>query len=492
MGLFDPAPDRGYQRRKSAQTRSLADDVYGPSDPQTLNYLNQTGQGNKDPSGVRDESMLKQFGDAISGNTGYRPQNSYITSDPALAQNPVLLQGGQRIDQSRGALAHNVLAPGSGLTQDLVLASRGIGPTAAQAQLDAANAQAMRQQLAMAASARGGAAQQAAAQRQAMFGMGAAGQANARSAADLRAREQQAAQGLLSQQLGTQGNLQLQQQRADFELAKQNQDAQLQRQQMNKDIEMANAANLQRTTRDAATGIGAMFTMFSDIRGKEDIQPAFTWDPNQNAIQEIAARPDMRPVDPYAPQPAAPGGGESEGVMGKVGDVFSAFGGGFPSDERTKHEITRLRGALQTLGALSEDDIDRLNAAQPNDRAGVSRALQRLATPEGSRRGLAPVDAYSYRYKPDVAAQYGEDTAPRLGVMAQEMERSPYLRSAVVEKPDGTLGIDGSRGLSASLAGVAGLDKRQRQTEEELARLKRAAAMGAMTGAEQGLVRGAR
>ena len=99
----------------------------------------------------------------------------------------------------------------------------------------------------------------------------------------------------------------------------------------------------------------------------------------------------------------------------------------------------------------------------------MADALRTLSTPEGNRRGLDAVEPYSYRYKPEAAARMGEDTDPRLGVMAQDMQRSPILRSAVVETPQGKA-IDGSRGLSAALAGLAGLDKRLAELERSRAR----------------------
>jgi hypothetical protein len=396
--------------------------------------------------------------DAFSGQTDYRPGLGQVNTG--------------RIDQSR--------ANSMGLQNQLALAAQGQGPSAAQAQLQAGTQAGLRQQLAMAASARGGAAQQAAARRQGMANAAMqTGQASNEAAA-LRAREQQAAQGLLS-------NLSLGQQQADLGIEQANLNALTSNQQQRMQIAQGNAAGKQSFLKDVASGVGAVTTFFSDVRGKESIQPMTGYE----QAGQLAVRQALPPVGVAvnqatpAPQPQQ---SPPPSAAGGIGAFLTAL-----SDERSKEEIRSLRSQLDAV--TREADAMR---ASPPATGDVSASLRQLATPEGSRQGLAPVEPYQYRYKPEAAAAYGEDTAPRAGVMAQELEQSPYLRSAVVQSPDGTLGIDASRGLSASLAAAAGLDKRQRQTEGAAAELDarmrdieaRQTALGVLSAQDEDRLRG--
>jgi hypothetical protein len=109
---------------------------------------------------------------ALTGRTDYRPGLGQVDTS--------------RMDPSR--------ANSMGLQNELALAATGQGgPSAAQSQLNAGVNAGTRQQMALAASARGGAGQQAAAQRQGMLNAAAATGQASNEAAALRAREQQAA-----------------------------------------------------------------------------------------------------------------------------------------------------------------------------------------------------------------------------------------------------------------------------------------------------------
>lgn len=101
------------------------------------------------------------------------------------------------------------------------------------------------------------------------------------------------------------------------------------------------------------------------------------------------------------------------------------------------------------------------------------------------KEDLAPVNAYSYRYKPEMAATlaeqlaatappeqqdavrgaaYADARAPRQGVMTQELKRSPGGKKLVLDTPAGQA-IEGRRALSFVLANQAGLDKRMAKLE---------------------------
>lgn len=108
------------------------------------------------------------------------------------------------------------------------------------------------------------------------------------------------------------------------------------------------------------------------------------------------------------------------GILGTVGQVGGA--GILKSDERLKTEIAR-----------GDDDIDAL---------------------------LDSLRPYRYRYRDE--ARYG--VGPRLGIMAQDLERSDAGRLTVVDEPDGK-GVDVNRALSAALASAARLNERLRKLE---------------------------
>lgn len=92
--------------------------------------------------------------------------------------------------------------------------------------------------------------------------------------------------------------------------------------------------------------------------------------------------------------------------------------------------------------------------------------LEMATTPAANRQNLGPMNGYQYRYKPAIAELIGEDTEPRIGTMAQEVERGPAGRNVVEETPNGKA-LDVNRALGFSLAGLAGLDKRLRAIEGE-------------------------
>lgn len=110
-----------------------------------------------------------------------------------------------------------------------------------------------------------------------------------------------------------------------------------------------------------------------------------------------------------------------------VGGFLSGILGGMASDRRLKKDIE----------PMDDDDEE-----------------------ERSRRTWGPVKPSRWRYKWE-----GKDTPKRAGVMAQDVEQSPYLRDMVIDTPRGKA-LDISRAVSAALASSAGFDKRLRRLEE--------------------------
>jgi hypothetical protein len=59
---------------------------------------------------------------------------------------------------------------------------------------------------------------------------------------------------------------------------------------------------------------------------------------------------------------------------------------------------------------------------------------------------------------------YDDKREPRLGIVAQDLERSPAFDASVIETPAGKA-IERDRALSTALAELGGLDKRLRALE---------------------------
>lgn len=141
---------------------------------------------------------------------------------------------------------------------------------------------------------------------------------------------------------------------------------------------------------------------------------------------------------------------------------------------------------MQALKAQQHSDAQKLNQATADankDRqleaaggifGGISSALsslsdRRLKTNikegDSSTRGLLDaLSAQSFDYKDE--RHGGKDV---IGVMAQDLEKSPGGRLMVINTPEGKA-IDGQRGLSAALASAAHLNKRVASLEEALRR----------------------
>ncbi len=201
--------------------------------------------------------------------------------------------------------------------------------------------------------------------------------------------------------------------------------------------------------------------MMSDVMAKEDVAPiqrragqgivdfarGFNSTPQQAGERIGAALAARR--QRFDQQDAARAAAASS-VPQQSGGGLGALIGGALSDIRAKEDVDALDSAERRALSFRDVDVD----------------YPELATPDGNRRGLAPVDPYRYRYTEDAASLMGTDRDMRTGVMAQDLERSPYLRDAVVDTPAGKA-IDEERALSGSLAAAAGLDKRLQGQEEE-------------------------
>lgn len=389
----------------------------------------------------------------------------------------------------------------------LAQAAEGKGPSQAQNALREGTATTVASQYGAAATPSVGGAAQSALYANAQNNAGAAMQSGARQSAQLRAQEMTDARQQLGSALNQQQGLNLQAVGLGTEREKLNQQAGI----------SAGSINAQ-TGEQNRGGIANIWhqALSSDIRAKEDITPLQSF---STTLKDVGGMPGgiAQQTNPFdyknylsdEKQAAAPAAKESGGFLS-----------GLFSDERSKDHIRALEGALaesrrtaDTIssagvqypglgsnsvqgremsieGRQSNAGIPGISAPEDGGRLGLSRAnrdadtirntrvsypslggpptarFADLSTPDGSRSALGPVAPYEYRYKPEFAARTGEDTSPRAGIMAQDLERSPNpaLRSAVVNTPMGKA-IDQKRAISANLALSAGLDKRLRNIE---------------------------
>lgn len=470
--------------------RSSENDAFNAAGASPANQVNERtgpkglyGQStlNEEPNTTGGEGPWDQFGRTLMGKHGFKAGSPTLNTTDFEAQ--------RRSQEASGARQEI-------FGDYLQRAAMGQAPSAAQGQLMAGRDAAIMAARANAASARGGAAPLA--ERTAAFSQAGSIQQAARDAGILSAQEQNQYAQLANENVNQQRLAELQNQGLSSEQAI----AQLQAESG----ALTNQTTIAEGT--AARGQGILGKILSDMRAKEDVAPGGFGSALSRAVsaaapaQPVAAAPtsSYRDFTPEA-QAAAPtqqksdDGGLLGGIMGIV------------SDKRAKdltQENTVLRSALRKATGTGDDalmaqleQIDRDTDPKPEKSPDLSTALARalgkvdreatgtvdtsrmtpFAQPdlrgsvgrmpdvEESRANLDAVKPYTYRYKPDVAAAIGEDTGPREGVMAQDLQRSPAYQAAVVEQPNGMLGLDPKRLLSANTAEIGGLDKRLKALE---------------------------
>jgi hypothetical protein len=281
-----------------------------------------------------------------------------------------------------------------------------------------------------------------------------------RDATMLRAQEQVAAEQTLGQQLAQQRAQDLQQRTGSLQAAQSNQQAQLGAQQLQTDIASGNAARAQKGTGAALSFIGPIVgALASDIRVKSDVAPA-----TGSFAERLAS---VKPDNPASIQ------------------------GGYQAEQ-----AAQSAGLARQMSRPAVDpSIEDSGASMPSMAANSKLAdafVQGLASAGGGlmsdarvKQDLAPINPYSYTYKPEMAASmaealaakappaerdavrgaaYADARSPRVGVMTQELKRSKGGRKTVIDTPEGQA-IEGRRALSFILANQAGLDKRMRALE---------------------------
>jgi hypothetical protein len=404
---------------------------------------------NPDPYAYTVDRGNFQYG-GVPGMAQHVADNNRALGRATLGTQAYQMDGAQQ-NQARG---YQGVAAGSYMDT-----LRGRNPSLAQMQLQQGLAQSNAAASGMAAGARGGGANLAAAQRNAMRQQGLNQSNFNQQAGMLRAHEIAQAQAGLAgvggqmrgQDIGWQG-MQAQnelgqrtlnqnaaqgwerlaqspeqaQLQASAAYEREQRDAEEEARKRRYDMEKTNTGYEREDTKGVLDTIGKMFGM-SDIKSKENISDVGVSDLyGQNPY----ARKDsgLEEFNPYDGNAKA--AGEKSGGMFDISSMMGGGGGGGMSgmfsfsDERTK----------EGTGVMSK------------------RALSDFAE---------KLDPKSYNYKFDAPGE-----PRRVGVMAQDMEKSAAGKSAVFEEPKtGLKAIDINRGLSLALASVASL-------HDEVAKLK--------------------
>jgi hypothetical protein len=165
---------------------------------------------------------------------------------------------------------------------------------------------------------------------------------------------------------------------------------------------------------------------------------------------------------------------QKEGAYLSAGGSFLTSLGATFSDRRAKTDVARVKAPVEIMAPGG--------AGQPTEAERFAERLQALRAPEAPERapgGSTPMPtprqaadtiretpAYSFRYKDP--ERHGE--GQRLGVMAQDLERTPTGSRAVSRAPDGTRMVDTSELTTINTAALHNVQERQDDLDERLRR----------------------
>lgn len=351
--------------------------------------------------------------------------NAARFADQAAGREMKVEGAGYAADRGRELLAAQQQSNALGRLADT---AAGRGPSIAQAQAAAAMQQARNSMQGMAASARGGGGNAAAAMRTAMMQGGAMQQGAAQQGGMLRAQEmlnaQNAYMGAASQMRGQEqarvgqsqnwafGNTAAQQaNRNANDAARQFFEAQRQ------GMFQGNQQGQQAGQQYRANVIDANNRINAQMEGAGPLQAAQAIATGVGGTVGMMSSPSPQPQQQggYAPQPG------TAGYQSNYGGQNNPYGPNPPSDERLKENVSDGAPAI--------------------------------------RSALDSLDPKSFRYK-----DQGLGEGQRLGIMAQDMERTPYGKAIVEEGQDGKV-IEAGGGLNMALAAIADLHKRMKKFE---------------------------
>lgn len=251
----------------------------------------------------------------------------------------------------------------------------------------------------------------------------------------------------------------------------------------------------------AAASMGAAAMMLSDKRAKTDIEPAKVDLRPMSNYQLAGAAAGEAPIG--VTNPGLTGGAGSAGAgiaqdeaqkkagMGMIADGVSNFGasmaqpkgfnpvlaqslqqvgaGQMVSDKRAKTDIQALdRAGNEAVSAIQ-------NSGKTGQLAALDKATGDNIQAIRNAQGMSPTSAfdaaqaYSYQYKQP--EKYGE--GEYIGLMAQDLEKSPAGRTAVQTLPDGKKAVDMNRLGMLTAAAQSQTQEQVSTLEEKIARLQR-------------------
>lgn len=417
----------------------------------------------------------------LSSNVGQAAQLQQAGAQTALSQQQLAAQTNLQEAQQQAQQQQALYALGQqGMTQAGAM-------TAQQAQTDLAGRQAYLQSL-----AQGGQLEMSGIQGGAELGLQGIGQG-----AGLYTQGQQMAQGaelqamqFASQQqqaLQAQANAALQQYGIQKGVA-------IQQQQATNQLIGAGMA--------AAATIAPLALGVSDRRAKTDIKPAEV-DLKPMSNYQLAGSaagmaplggPDVSSGAANAGAGAAASGTDFAANQGKAAAIGAGLGGAIQGFMAPTPINPMLAQSMHGVGAGSvmsdrskKTDIDRLDAAESDaikaiqsagksgqlaalDRAGAENvAAIRAAPGMAAQAAFDQTPAYSYQYKQPEKHGEGEF----IGLMAQDLAKSPAGSTAVVPQADGKLAVDMNRLGMLTAAAQSQTQERQEELEKKLARLQR-------------------
>lgn len=353
--------------------------------------------------------------------------NAARFADEAARREMNVDASGYNADRIRDTLASQQQSAGLGMLYRTATGKG--GPSIAQMQAGNQMAQAAANMRAQAASARGGGGNAAAAMRTAIRQGGAAGVAAANQGGILRAQEQLAAQNAYMQGA-----------------------SQMRGQEQNRMGQSANWAfgntAAQQANRNANDAARQFFEAQRQgmFQGNQQAQQAGQ-QYRANALDSLnRINAQMEGAGPLQAMQSL--GGLVAGGVGTIGSPAPPQPpqqGGYAPQPGTAGYQSNYGGQNNPYGPRSDE---RLKENVSNGGPAIRSALDSL-------------DPKSFRYK-----DQGLGEGQRLGIMAQDMERTPYGK-AIVEEDEGGKVIDANGGLNMALAAIADLHKRLKKFEGE-------------------------
>lgn len=451
---------RGWGGSATAQSQALAANA-------------QAGQQAANASAVLRAQEEQQRLAMLSSNVGQAAQLQQAGAQTALSQQQLAAQTNLQEAQQQAQQQQALYALGQqGLTQAGAM-------TAQQAQTDLAGRQAYLQSL-----AQGGQLEMGGIQGGAELGLQGIGQG-----AGLYAQGQQMAQGseLQAMQFASQQQQALQAQANNA----------LQQYGIQKGVAIQQQ---QATNQLIGAGMAAAATLaplaLSDKTAKTDIKPletknyALDFRPN-NGGQPLAdfglSQAKNPAADAQASADLAANQGKAQAIGAGLGGAIQGFMAPTPINPMLAQSMQGVGAGSVMSDRSKKTDIARLDAAESDaikaiqsagksgqlaalDRAGADNvAAIRGAPGMAAQAAFDQTPAYSYQYKQP--EKYGEGEF--VGLMAQDLAKSPAGSTAVVPQADGKLAVDMNRLGMLTAAAQSQTQERQEELEKKLARLQR-------------------